>query len=185
MHRSTKRDSDSAQCGGPKWLQHAHDLQDIEPFLHEHQGSKHMTAKPGHDKYKDIQGWPQVDESGNKSWNQRKPCMQGIIHCGICPTSVLRRDDKSVCLCDLSHSFDMRDENQQTPCQKGGHLDYSPPEVILADAEMALGDFESHESRTRSITPAADVWQVSYSTGILWCLGQCAATLEEYENWCF
>lgn len=87
--------------------------------------------------------------------------MQGLVHCGICPTSVLLRGDKSVCLCDMFHCFDATDERSRKHRHRAGALDYMPPEMILsepaADEENGptLNDFQGHP-----ITPAVDVWQV-------------------------
>lgn len=63
--------------------------------------------------------------------------MQGIVHCGICPTSVFMRGDKSVCLGDLFHAFDTRDENNHRSGHKVGNLDYMPPEAIWSDSTPA------------------------------------------------
>jgi serine/threonine protein kinase len=89
--------------------------------------------------------------------------MQGLVHCGICPTSVLIRGDKSVCLCDLFHAFDVHTDSNCKLRHRGGCLDYMPPEMILS-SDMAVEDADvgtMHEHHNQ-ITPAVDVWQVGF-----------------------
>jgi serine/threonine protein kinase len=126
------------------------------------------TVKIHHPAADDVK---QIAELCNTS-----PGMQGIVHCGICPTSVLLRGDKSVCLADLFHSFDTHEGSNRGRCNKGGHLDYMPPEMILSDPTAEQEDDAMfNERNARVITPAVDVWQVGVSgfSGLCRASGQC------------
>jgi serine/threonine protein kinase len=89
--------------------------------------------------------------------------MQGLVHCGICPSSVLMRGDKSVCLCDFYHVFDCRAGSDAKVEYRRGHLDYLPPELILApDVTRENDDACATKQHAPRITTAVDVWQVGF-----------------------
>lgn len=97
-----------------------------------------------------------------KTHVQDEACMQSLVHCGISPSSVLLRGDKSACLADLFHVFDTHDVNNHRRRHRAGCLDYMPPEMVLSESAAAEEEDGTNmvSVRGQNITPAVDVWQV-------------------------